>query len=227
MHYNIWLQYNVNRDLNINNDDYGTLYEFVHAHIMYLPADPVTDDDEAIDPVKIGFVNFLQYNQSLAITYGVNMTRDPFITLQQNSEALLALDYTVISQETIDAIGTTTNPNIMVLQHFGIAAEFRNKGIGEQVLKGIIRQMKGQYGYLLILNSQPQQCREKSDPASLYKIQGVDLIGLEADPEKAQHKLNTFFQRCGVKPFNNHYNAFICNIDQAVIEPGRAVHPLH
>lgn len=39
------------------------------------------------------------------------------------------------------------------------------------------------------------------------------------DPEKAQWKLNAFFQRCGFRPFKNYDNVFVCNVEQAI--PGR------
>ena len=42
---------------------------------------------------------------------------------------------------------------------------------------------------------------------------------LEKDPEKAQFKLNAFFQRCGFRLFKNFDNVFICNVDQAVPDP--------
>jgi hypothetical protein len=162
------------------------------------------DNAEADDPerTKIGFVSWLHYNQALAMAYGVNMTQFRQLTFMYNTKALMELDYTHISQETIDEIGAASNPNIMVLHHFGISAAWRNKGIGEQVLKGIIKQMKGKCGYIFI-GSIPEQYEESTISDSIYKKQGVTLAGLEKDPEKAQWKLNAFFQRCEFRLFKN------------------------
>lgn len=44
------------------------------------------------------------------------------------------------------------------------------------------------------------------------------LDGLEKDPEKAQWKLNAFWQRCGFKQFKNYDNVFICNVDKVMSE---------
>lgn len=217
MDYNLYLKYNVNLDLDIN-DDSGTLCDKIYASIMHL-TDEAVNNAEADEPerTKIGFVNLLHYNQALAMTYGLNMTQFRDITILINSKALMELDYTLISQETIDEIGAATNPNIMMLQHFGISSAWRNKGIGEQALKGFIKQMKGKCGYI-ILKSEPAQFGKYTGPDSLYEIKGVELAGLEKDPEKAQWKLNAFFQRCGFRLFKNYDNVFVCNVDQVVPE---------
>jgi hypothetical protein len=181
------------------------------------------DEEEAdeYEGTQIGFMSWVNYNQTLAMEMGVNMTQLRQLTMRANSKALMELDYTCISQETIDEIGATTNQNIMVLYHFGISAAWRNKGLGEQVLKGLIRQMKGKCGYIVILNSRPVQC-EGPDSYSYYERQGVDLANLEKDPEKAQWKLNAFLQRCGFRLFKNYEHVFVCNVEQAVASEPRA-----
>jgi hypothetical protein len=220
MDYNLYLKCNTEVDLNINNDDLGALCNNIFASIMHETEEAVNNaEDDAPEQTKIGFVSLLHYNQALAMAYGVNMTQNPFLTMRINSNALMELDYTRISPEIIDEIGAATNPNIMVLHHFGISAAYRNKGIAEQALKGIIKQMKGNCGYIIILNTEPVQCTKHTGPDSLYEIQGVELAGLEKDPEKAQWKLNAFFQRCGFRLFKNYDNVFICNVDQVVV-PG-------
>jgi predicted acetyltransferase len=219
MDYNLYLKFDGELDLNINDKYWGALCDDVFADIMYESGDPIDDaETDECEGTKIGFVKWLHYNQALAMSYGGNMTEIPMLTLQYNSDALMELDYTRISQETIDEIGAVTNPNIMVLHHFGISAAFRNKGIGEQVLKGIIKQMKGKCGYIVIPRSRPQQCEESTTCDTFYKNQGVEFNGLEKDPEKAQWKLNAFFQRCGFRLFKNYDNFFVCNVDQVVTE---------
>jgi hypothetical protein len=219
MNYSLFLKYNVDLDLNINDKYLGALCDDVFADIMYISDAPVDDEPDECEGTKIGFVKWLHYNQALAMSHGVNMMEVPLLTLQHNSDALMELDYTRISQETIDEIGAASNQNIMVLHHFGIAAAFRNKGIGEQVLKGIIKQMKGKCGYIVIPGSRPQQCEESTILDTFYKNHGVEFAGLEKDPEKAQWKLNAFFQRCGFRLFKNYDNVFICNVDQVVLKP--------
>jgi predicted acetyltransferase len=126
----------------------------------------------------------------------------------------MELDYSLISQETIDEIGLATNPNILVLEDFGISSDWRNKGIGVQVLKNLIKQMKGKYGYMIITEPKPAQFLSSSENGTYYR-KNVSLKELEKDPEKAQLKLNGFFQRCGFRLFKDYPNVFICNIDQA------------
>lgn len=231
MEYNVYLKYDGELDLNLN-DLLGGLLEDYFAHIMYETDDDVDDNiDEAenydYEGTKIGFMQRFIYNQALANEYGAHMSQIKYLTLQYNSKALLEMDHLCITQETIDEIGATTNPNIMVLQHFGISTAWRNKGIGEQVLKGLIKQMKGKCGYIMILNNKPAQFKECTGPDSLYEVQGVELAGLEKDPEKAQWKLNAFFQRCGFRQYKNYENVFICNVDQVVAsEPRVAKHPI-
>ena len=220
MNYNLYLKFDGELDLNLN-DNLSGVFDTTFADIMY-----ETDEEakaaeaagEGYEGTKIGFVQLLHYNQALAMAYGINMTEVIFMTLQYNSKALMELDYTLISQETIDEIGAATNPNIMILLRFAISAAWRNKGIGEQALKGIIKQMKGKCGYIIILNSEPEQGGNNAVIDTFYKNQGVDLAGLEKDPEKAQWKLNAFFQRCGFRLFKNYDNVFVCNVDQAVSE---------
>ncbi len=86
--------------------------------------------------------------------------------------------------------------------------------------------MKGRCGYIIILNPQPVQCTKYTGPDSLYVVQGVDLDGLEMDPEKAQWKLNAFFQRCGFKLFKNYENVFVCNVDQIVSDNSLVLRPV-
>jgi GNAT superfamily N-acetyltransferase len=225
MEYELYLKYDGDLDLNIN-DYSGGIWETTFASIMYDSGNDIDESEEdEIEGTRIGFIHLLHINQVLAKTYGVNMAHQPFITLRKNSQALVELDHNLISQETIDEIGAASNPNIIVIIHFGISAAWRNKGLGEQVLKGIIKQMKGKYGYFMILNGIPEQLDKHTGPDSLYEIQGVELAGLEKDPEKAQFKLSSFFQRCGFRPFKNYDNVFVCNVDQAVPERIKAKHP--
>jgi predicted acetyltransferase len=199
---------------------WGDLCPQTFADIMYWTGENDADiNNEEDEGTWIGTISWATYNQALAMVHDVNMTHVPFLMMQNGrKEALLDLDYTLISQETINETGAASNPNIVVLIHFGISAAFRNKGLGEEVLKGFIEQMKGKCGYVVIVNNTPAQC----DPNSLYPLKGIELDGLEKDPEKAQWKLNAFWQRCGFRQFKNYDNVFICNVDQAVAEQQKA-----
>jgi len=198
MNYDLCLKYDGSLNLNLKKFP-GEYFSTYFADIIY------TIEEEAIaaelagndyEGTKIGFIQFLNYHQALAIADGINMSQVKFMALQRGFKALNELDYTHITRETIDEIGEAINPNIMVIVRIGISAAWRNKGIGENALKGIIRQMKGKFGYVVILYGTPAQCEDRSD-GSIYQNQGVELAGLEKDPEKAQWKLNAFFQRCG------------------------------
>jgi hypothetical protein len=77
-----------------------------------------------------------------------------------------------------------------------------------------MKQMKGQYGYMIIIKPEPAQFSEHCK--EVYSRWGVEMDGLEKDPEKAQWELNAFFQRCGFRLFKNYNDVFVCNIEQAV-----------
>lgn len=225
MNYPVYLQYDVLMSLNIRQH-IGELCDLVSANIVYTPIeDKEKEEEDENNDEKIGFIWWFVYNQALARVYGINMNQVPYLNFQKNSNVLRELDYSCISQETIDEIGAASNPNVMVIYQFGIAAAWRNKGIGEQVIKGLIEQMAGKCGYILILHSRPDQCGENSIRDSFYNAQGVDLSGLEQDPEKAQWKLNAFWQRCGFRQFKDHDNVFICNVEQAVKENLKVMQP--
>lgn len=74
--------------------------------------------------------------------------------------------------------------------------------------------MKGKCGYIVFAHNEPAQL----NPKSMYPRMGIELYNLEKDPEKAQWKLNAFWQRCGFKQFKNYDNVFICNVEQAPIQ---------
>ena len=227
MKYEFYLDYNTQIGIGLHGH-WGELVDHSWADIMCWTENEEEDDDAYDDKneeekkdTKIGFMMWATYNQALARVYGVNMTDILYLAY---SEECLALDYTLINQETINEIGPASNPNIVMLCHFGISAAWRNKGIGEEVLKGFIEQMKGKYGYILIRQNEPAQFGGLSGPDSLYAKQGVELNSLEKDPEKAQYKLNAFWQRCGFKQFKNHDNVFICNVDLAVPDYSKTAH---
>lgn len=225
MHYNLSLKYQAEEFLNIN-DLVTEVWDGIAASIMYDTCEAVGNDvDNLLERTKIGFITFLTYNQVLAMTYGINLNDVPIISMRMDSKPIMELDYSLISQETIDEIGVVSNPNILVLARFGISAAWRNKGIGEQVLKGVIKQTKGKYGYMLITESKPAQLEKHEVGKSLYNMQGVEWTGLEEDPENAQQRLNAFWQRCGFKPFKNYDNVFICNVEKTVPELLKAKEP--
>jgi hypothetical protein len=225
MEYNLYLKYSKKQNLDINKS--GRMCENTFGEIFHATDEAVDNAAEDEDPegTKIGFLHFTYYNQALAMSSGLSITDSRELTLMTNSEALSYLDHTLISGDTIDEIGPVTNPNIIVLLHFGISAAWRSKGIGEQVLKGLVKQMKGECGYMVVLNGQPQQHTDYTGPDSLYGIHGIELSGLEEDPDKAQWKLNAFFQRSGFRQFKNYDNVFVCNVDQSVPGPWKARQP--
>src|SRR5688572_28879418 len=99
-------------ELELNPSDYpGGVIENIFAHIMYA-TDEEAEAAEAADldyeGTRIGFVQLLNYNQVLAIQYGIKMSEIPFMTFQYNSKALMELDSTLMSQETLDEIGEAT-----------------------------------------------------------------------------------------------------------------------
>lgn len=212
--YNLQLKYDAQDHLNIR-DKVTEVWDKIEASIIY-ETNEVVENPVGNSPGRrrIGFIELFEYNQVLAMTYGVNINQVVKIADRSDSKPIRELDYSLISQETIDEIGLATNPNILVLEDFGISSAWRNKGIGEQVLKNLIKQMKGKYGYMIITEPKPAQFL--SVQASLtYSSKNVSLKELEKDPEKSQLKLNVFFQRCGFRLFKDYPNVFICNIDEA------------
>lgn len=209
MNYDLYLKADGRLKFNIIKDRKGDYFSFHFAKIFY----STEDGDKGS---KIGFIQLLFYNQASAMANGISMSDVRYIAFQIGFKALKELDYTHITAETINEIGEATNPNLMIISRFGISADYRNKGLGEQLLKGFVRQMKGKCGYVVILYGTPAQCVDREENSSIYENRGVELAGLEKDPEKAQFKLNAFFQRCGFKLFKDFDNVFICNVDQAV-----------
>lgn len=171
------------------------------------------DNNGSIDPraAKAGFIHYLYVNQALAMEYGVKVKDVESIKSRCNA-ALNEFDHTLISQETIREIGPVSNPNFMIIESLGIAAYWRKKGLGVQILKGIIRQMKGKCGYIVIVN--PKPVLSGDDNEDFYEKYGVDLTGLERNPVTAQQKLNAFFRRCGFRMLKKYGNVFVCNVDE-------------
>ncbi|MCS3800865.1 GNAT family N-acetyltransferase [Niastella sp. OAS944] len=199
---------------------WGELHEHNFTDIMYCPEKEEADQNEG---TKIGNLAWIIYKQELAIANGINMTHVPDIYLQFDFPILLELDYAHITRETIKQIGAASNSNIVILIDFFISSAWRNKGIGKEVLINFIEQMKGKCGYIIILRNEPMQFGRLSDPDYEYAKPVTELDSLEKDPEKAQYKLNAFWQRCGFKLFKDYDNVFICNVEQAVPDYSKAV----
>lgn len=230
MNYNLFLKYTDEHDLNINDD---RICHGMSADILYELEEAVKDGNNP-EPITIGHLCMLYYNKALAMAYGVDMGALFLPWLPINLEVLLELNNKRIPKETLEKIGDATNPNILILDHFGISAGWRKKGIGEQVMKGLIKQMKGRCGYIIIPYSVPQQHADYTVHGSFYMKMGVDLESMESlekDRAKSQQQLNAFWQRCGFRQFKNFENVFICNVEKAVVGswkgPGsRHVQPL-
>jgi hypothetical protein len=160
---------------------------------------------------KIGSIIWFNYKQELAIANGVNMTKQPYITSKPGHAILFELDYTNISQETINEIGDSSNLNIAIIFSVCLSAAYSYKEMGVKIMKRFIEQMKGKCGYIIIQPFEPVQLKP-----SQYLIEGMTLDGVEDDYEKAQYQLKAYWLRCGFKLFKNYDNVFICNVNQAV-----------
>jgi predicted acetyltransferase len=197
---------------------WGELHEHHFAHIMYCPEKGDTNGN------KIGDLVWIMYKQELAIENGINMTHVPDLYIRRDFETLLDLDYTHISQETIDEIGAASHPNIVILLDISISASFRNKGIGKEALKRFLEQMKDKCGYVIITKNEPAQFNKYKKLGCPSTIKSMKYDSLEKDYEKAQYQLNAFWQRCGFKQFKNYDNVFICNVDKAVPDYNEVAH---
>lgn len=220
MEYGMYLKYESAIDIGLHGY-WGELVEHTWADIMYWTNKDDDDDENKEEDIRIGFMKWATYNQALARVYGVNMSDILYLA---NRKPLLELDYNNITQETIDILGPALNPNIVMLYGIGISAAWRNKRLGEEVVKGFIEKMKGKCGYIIITANTPAQFGKHGGPDSSYSKQGIELESLEKDHEKAQWKLNAFWQRCGFKQFKNYDNVFICNVDKAVPYPDEVAH---
>lgn len=224
MEYGMYLKYDCAMTIGLHRH-WGELYDWSWANIMYYTEKEEEEDDDneenKAEDLMIGIFQWVTFNQALSKVHGVSMND---VIIPGIRKPLLELDYRNITQETIDEIGAASNPNIVMPLRFGIKAAWRNKRLGEQVMKGFIEQMKGKCGYIIITLNTPAQFGENSGPDSLYAKQGIELESLEKDPEKAQWKLNAFWQRCGFKQFKNYDDVFICNVDQAVPYPDEVAH---
>jgi GNAT superfamily N-acetyltransferase len=215
MNYNLYLKFTDEQDLNINDD---RLCHGMSADIVY-ELDAVNEGDNP-ERNTIGHLCMLYYNKALSMAYGVDLRALSLPWLPINLEVLLEFNNKRIPKEIREKIGDATNPNILILDHFSISPGWRNKGIGEQVMKGLIKQMKGKCGYILIPYAVPQQHANHTAHGSFYMKMGVDLKSMESlekDREKAQWKLNAFWQRCGFRQFKDYRHVFICNVEKAVV----------
>lgn len=190
--------------LDSDNGGHDPFCTHVSGNIYYGPVECL-DDNGSIDPnaAIAGFIDYLYFNQALAMEYGVKVKDVPKLKDKCNA-ALNEFDHTLISQETIKEIGPVSNPNFMLIEQLGIAAYWRKKGVSGQILKGIIRQMKGKCGYILILD--PAPILYGDDFEDYYERKGVDFSGLEINPVTAQQKLNAFFRRCGFRTLKKYGN---------------------
>lgn len=220
MEYGLYLKYDSAMNIGLRGN-WGDLIELSWADIMYWTDEDGEEEENKVEDRKIGIFVWATYNQALAKVHGVTMSD---IMIPGSSQPLMELDYSNITKETIAEIGPVSNPNIVLLIHFGIEAEWRNKRLGEELVKGFIEQMKGKCGYIVIADNEPAQFGRLSAPDSLYAKQGIELDSLEKDREKAQWKLNAFWQRCGFKQFKNYDTFFICNVDQTVPYPDEVAH---
>lgn len=215
MAYELYLKYEAAMPIGVKGY-WGDLCPHLSADIMYWTDENGADiNDDEVEGNKIGSITWTYYNQALAMAHGVNMAHIPFLSMQRHKKALFDLDYTNINKETIEEIGAASNPNIAMIIHFGIEAAWRNKGLGEEILKGFIEQMTGICGYIVIAHNEPAQFGKYYSFSEETK-QSMALDSMEQDPEKAQWKLNAFWQRCGFKQFKNHDNVFICNVEKTV-----------
>jgi len=207
--------------LDIDNKHHDPLCTNIWAIIYYGPVECM-DTNGTIDSEtsKAGFIGYLYFNQALAMEYGVKV-KDVKSLKSRCNAALNEFDYTSMSQETIREIGPVSNPNFMIIERFGIAAYWRKKGLGVQILKGIIRQMKGKCGYIVVLD--PKPILSGDDWEDQYETYGVDLTGLERNPVTAQQKLNAYFRRCGFRTLKKYGNVFVCNVDQVTAMPQKNI----
>lgn len=193
-------------------NSFGRLYNYMFGNIYYGPV-ACEDHNGVVDlqASKAGFIWYRYFNQALAMEYGMK-SKEAKSLRSGCDTALDIFDYTVITQETIREIGPVSNPNFIVIERLGISAYWRKKGVSQQIVKGIIRQMKGKCGYIVIVD--PEPILSGNDWEDWYEINGVDLTGLERNPVTAKQKLHAFFRRCGFRILKEYNNVFVCNVDQ-------------
>ncbi|MBS0031247.1 hypothetical protein [Chitinophaga hostae] len=128
-------------------------------------------------------------------------------------EAIIDCDTGEINDKIIDQIGESFQQNILVIHDFGIFPKFRNNGMGERIVKGLIEHFRGKCGFI-VLKSFPKQfegdhvlgdCKELKEKMELHL--------LENQKQKAQKKLNAFYKKCGFIELKKNRNFFIKNMD--------------
>lgn len=198
--------------LDINDTCNDPLCTHIFARIFYGPVE-CEDNNGPIDlqADKVGIIHYVYFNQALAMEYGVKVKDVDSLKYKCNG-VLKEFDHTLLSQEILREIGPVSNPNFIIIESLGIDSYWRKKGVSEQILKGIIRQMKGKCGYIIILDPKPVLSGDEEE--DFYEKYGVDLTGLERNPVTAQQKLNAFFKRCGFQILKKYENVFVCNVDQ-------------
>lgn len=163
------------------------------ANFERISGDIVLMDFENDKETKIGHIILYLYNAYMG-DYGCSMRNafDKFGDTYQIYEALYDGEY--ISEEIEDKIGMSDNFNMLVIHEIMLMENYRGKGYGEQIIEGIEAFFTGKCGYIS-LKSYPLQ-HDKSYKGTVT-FDKYKLGDMESDLDKANEKLNAFYEKCG------------------------------
>ncbi|RNI29089.1 hypothetical protein [Rufibacter latericius] len=115
------------------------------------------DDDEHVgEPVIIGELELLYFNLGWVranLVDHMSLGR-PY---SSSEDALIDMRVWRIKDNIKQQIGGVSNGNILFVNKFIIYPEFRNQGLGEEVMRGVIKHFEFKCGYVG-LKSTPLQC---------------------------------------------------------------------
>lgn len=164
---------------------------------------------------KIGYLQLHYYNLMLALNNGFNIfdAFDRSMHTVEMGEILIDMDTGEIKEEITDQIGDVFYSNILVIHDFGIFPAYRNRGIGERVLKSLLKYYQGRCGVIALKSFPKQHEGDRVLGEDIELKSKMELHLLEAKKTTAQQKLNTFYKKCGFTRLKKNSNFFVFNLD--------------
>lgn len=185
--------------------DYSQLVDHLSCSIEYLSM-----EEFPAEPIIIGYMRLYQFNLGRAINNRMSL----FDLLDEETE----LSRVLIDEETddfketiVDQIGDVFSNILLVGEEFIIYPEFRNIGLGEEALRGLIKHFDSKVGYIAFKSFPLQFSQTNYDPDIADRLKFNEL---EKDRRKAQKSLNAFYRRCGFTAIKRHPNFFIKNTER-------------
>lgn len=209
------LRYKSSQFLDFDPEDGTSYVEEIFVDIIMSESEDTAETFRTTE-VNIGYIELHYYNRALAINNGINIFEafDRSINTVEIGETILDSRTGELRMGITNQMGESFNENILVIHDFGIFPEMRRRGIGEIVMKGLVRQFQGKCG-LIVLKSFPKQHEGVHVHGQSKELKdSMHLHLLEPDSTAAQKKLNAFYKKCGFTELRKFKNFFAYSLDR-------------